>query len=92
MHVPHWQDGRTPLHWAASSGSTEIACYLIAKSSDIIDNVDESGWTAFAHSCAGHEDVVRELVGAGADVNRKNDKGITPLLVQNVLVGGPSLV
>lgn len=46
MHVPHWQDGRTPLHWAASSGSTEIACYLIGKSSDIIDNVDESGWTA----------------------------------------------
>ncbi|KAG1866118.1 ankyrin repeat-containing domain protein [Suillus subluteus] len=30
---------------------------------------------------AGQEDVVRELVGAGADVNRKNDKGITPLLV-----------
>ncbi|KAG1885936.1 ankyrin repeat-containing domain protein [Suillus fuscotomentosus] len=29
---------------------------------------------------AGHEDVVRELVGAGAEVNRKNDKGITPLL------------
>jgi ankyrin repeat protein len=36
---------------------------------------------------AGHEDVVRELVGAGADVNRKNDKGITPLLVYNVPVG-----
>jgi len=44
MHVP--QDGRTPLHWAASSGSTEIACYLIAKNSDVIDNVDEGGWTA----------------------------------------------
>jgi hypothetical protein len=30
---------------------------------------------------AGQEDVVRELVGAGAEVNRKNDKGITPLFV-----------
>jgi Ankyrin repeats (many copies) len=30
---------------------------------------------------AGQEEVVRELVGAGADVNRKNDKGITPLFV-----------
>jgi hypothetical protein len=30
---------------------------------------------------AGHEEVVSELVGAGADVNRKNDKGITPLFV-----------
>jgi hypothetical protein len=30
---------------------------------------------------AGHEDVVRELVGAGADVKRTNDKGLTPLYV-----------
>lgn len=30
---------------------------------------------------SGHEEVVRELVGAGADVNGKNDKGITPLFV-----------
>ena len=30
---------------------------------------------------AGQEEVVQELVGAGADVNRKNDKGITPLFV-----------
>jgi ankyrin repeat protein len=28
---------------------------------------------------AGHEDVVRELIGAGADVNKVNDLGITPL-------------
>jgi ankyrin repeat protein len=34
--------------------------------------------TTYAVS-AGHEDVVKELVGGGADVNAKNDKGITPL-------------
>jgi ankyrin repeat protein len=28
---------------------------------------------------AGNEDVVRELVGAGADVKKPNDKGLTPL-------------
>jgi len=28
---------------------------------------------------AGHDDIVQELVGAGADVNVKNDKGLTPL-------------
>lgn len=28
---------------------------------------------------AGHEDVVRELLGAGANVNATNDKGLTPL-------------
>lgn len=41
--------------------------------------------SAVMNSCspvsAGNEDIVRELVGAGADVNRKNDKGITPLSV-----------
>lgn len=32
---------------------------------------------------AGQEEVVSELAGAGADVNRKNDKGITPLFVSS---------
>ena len=29
----------------------------------------------------GFEEVVKELLGAGADVNAKNDKGLTPLCV-----------
>ena len=33
---------------------------------------------------SGHEEVVRELVGARADVDRKNDKGMTPLFVFRV--------
>lgn len=28
---------------------------------------------------AGHEEIVRELLGAGADVKQTNDKGLTPL-------------
>jgi hypothetical protein len=34
---------------------------------------------------AGQEEVVNELIGAGADVNRKNEKGITPLFVSRAL-------
>jgi hypothetical protein len=34
---------------------------------------------------AGQEEAVSELVGAGADVNRKNEKGITPLFVSRAL-------
>ncbi|KAI0734171.1 ankyrin repeat-containing domain protein [Fomitopsis betulina] len=70
-------DGRTPLHWAASSGALDIVRYLIDHKADV-DSTDNSGWTPL--QIAGHEDVVRELLGAGANVNHKNDKGITPLL------------
>lgn len=72
-------DERTPLHWAASSGSVDITRFLVDQKAEI-DRHDNSGWTALHIAVsAGHEDVVQELIGAGADVNEKNDKGITPL-------------
>ncbi|KAF7424687.1 hypothetical protein PC9H_009998 [Pleurotus ostreatus] len=90
-------DGRTPLHWAASSGATDIVRYLLDRKADV-DKLDSSGWTALHIAgtlilasyflndylttilvSAGHEEIVRELVGAGADVQRINDKGLTPL-------------
>lgn len=72
-------DERTPLHWAASSGSLDVARYLIDQKADV-DKPDGSGWTALhIASSAGQEEIVRELVGAGADINKKNDKGLTPL-------------
>ncbi|ESK96218.1 26s proteasome non-atpase regulatory subunit 10 [Moniliophthora roreri MCA 2997] len=72
-------DGRTPLHWAASSGSLDITRILIEGKADV-DQVDGSGWTALHIAVsAGHENVVQELIGAGADVMKRNDKGLTPL-------------
>ncbi|THH29427.1 hypothetical protein EUX98_g4771 [Antrodiella citrinella] len=72
-------DGRTPLHWAASSGSLSIARDLIDHKA-VVDATDGSGWTPLHIAVsAGHEEVVRELLGAGADVKRTNDKGITAL-------------
>ena len=38
------------------------------------------GWDVYSAS-AGNDDVVRELLGAGADVKAVNDKGLTPLCV-----------
>ncbi|EIM88340.1 ankyrin, partial [Stereum hirsutum FP-91666 SS1] len=62
-----------------SSGSVDIARYLVDQKADI-DKVDASGWSALHIAVsAGHEDVTKELVGAGADVNKRNDKGLTPL-------------
>ncbi|KAH9481869.1 Ankyrin repeat-containing protein C6C3.08 [Psilocybe cubensis] len=92
-------DGRTPLHWAASSGSAELVQFLIDQKAEV-DKVDGSGWSPLhiagkLHASfsfrlplicmchilvsAGNLGVVQELIGAGADVNRKNDNGLTPL-------------
>ncbi|EAU85260.2 hypothetical protein CC1G_10046 [Coprinopsis cinerea okayama7 len=68
-------DERTPLHWAASSGSLDVARFLIDQKAEV-DKVDNSGWTPLHIAVsAGNYDIVQELIGGGAD----NDKGITPL-------------
>ncbi|KAJ6483795.1 ankyrin repeat-containing domain protein, partial [Mycena vitilis] len=62
-----------------SSGSVDIARFLVDKKAEV-DLVDNSGWTPLHIAVsAGHDEIVQELVGAGADVNRKNNKGLTPL-------------
>ncbi|KAF5378989.1 hypothetical protein D9757_009119 [Collybiopsis confluens] len=72
-------DERTPLHWAASSGSLETLRYLLDQKAEV-DKVDGSGWSALHIAVsAGNDDIVEELVGSGADVNKKNSKGISPL-------------
>ncbi|KAJ3555048.1 hypothetical protein NM688_g2789 [Phlebia brevispora] len=72
-------DGRTPLHWACTSGSLDIVRYLLDQKAEV-DLQDHSGWTSLHIAVsAGHEDITRELLGAGADVRKANDKGLTPL-------------
>jgi 26S proteasome non-ATPase regulatory subunit 10 len=38
------KDGRTALHWAASTGSNDIARFLIDQNAEV-DKPDGSGWT-----------------------------------------------
>ncbi|KAF8135130.1 ankyrin repeat-containing domain protein, partial [Boletus edulis] len=62
-----------------SAGATEVVRYLIDQGTDVT-KVDGIGWAALhIAASAGHEEIVHELIGAGADVNQRNDKGITPL-------------
>ncbi|EEB88259.1 hypothetical protein MPER_14004, partial [Moniliophthora perniciosa FA553] len=63
-----------------SSGSLDITRSLLEGKADV-DQVDGSGWSALHIAVsAGHENVVQELIGAGADIMKKNDKGLTPLV------------
>ncbi|KAF8224156.1 ankyrin [Tricholoma matsutake] len=54
-------DDRTPLHWAASSGSINIAQLLIDHKAEV-DRSDNSGWTPLHIAVsAGNDDIVQEL-------------------------------
>ncbi|KAF8532301.1 ankyrin repeat-containing domain protein [Gautieria morchelliformis] len=76
-------DGRTALHWASTSpGGIEIVQFLLEQRGIEVDKSDDSGWSPLHIAVsAGREGVVRELLGAGAYVNKTNDKGLTSLCV-----------
>ncbi|KAI5998788.1 ankyrin repeat-containing domain protein [Pisolithus albus] len=58
-------DGRTALHWAASTGGFQW--------------MDGIAYRWCVSIAAIHNVITSELVGAGADVNKRNDKGLSPL-------------
>lgn len=74
-------DGRTPLHWAASSDAKlDIVEALSSAGSIDVDARDHSGWTSLMiASSAGASSIVRWLLQHGADVHASNTKRITAL-------------
>jgi len=72
---------RTALYWASSTpGGLDVVQFLLDQKGVEVDKSDASGWTALhIAASAGREDVVQELLGAGAGANKPNDKGLTPL-------------
>ncbi|KAJ2968814.1 hypothetical protein NQ176_g8996 [Zarea fungicola] len=74
-------DGRYPIHWAASSNTLDIVVLLANQSTFDPDVQDESGWTPLmiAASVPEGQAVLNVLVKAGADVNGKNNSGQTAL-------------
>jgi hypothetical protein len=80
-------DGRTPLHGAASNGHKEIAERLLSKGADV-DAMDDDGWTPLHYAASnGHKEIAELLLSKGADVDVKvvsgGHKGKTPLDAAN---------
>ena len=59
-------DGRTPLHWAARSGQTDVAELLMAKGADVKAK-DARGFTPLRTAArGGHKDMAALLRKHGA--------------------------
>ncbi|KAF2964521.1 hypothetical protein GQX73_g9066 [Xylaria multiplex] len=70
-------DGRLPIHWAASSNQQAIVLLLSEQKTFDPDVEDDSGWTPLmiAASVKDGEAIVDILLQRGADVNQKNSNG-----------------
>ncbi|KAM0806867.1 putative Ankyrin repeat domain-containing protein [Seiridium cardinale] len=68
-------DGRLPIHWAASSNQPEIVQLLAQQKQFDPDVEDDSGWTPLmiAASVKDGEKLVGMLLGWGADVNQTSN-------------------
>ena len=70
---------------ASERGHVEVVRYLLAESDIDVDHVNNLGWTALIEAVilgegeALHQQIVRALVDAGADVNIADRDCVTPL-------------
>ncbi|KAL8597549.1 hypothetical protein ACOMHN_033420 [Nucella lapillus] len=86
--IPSKSDPSTALHWACQHGMIQTVTLLIQHQADVTAT-SRKGQTAlhFACRCSSHTasaDVTRILLQAGADVNKQDQRGDTPLLEASV--------
>lgn len=79
--------GKTILMRAAQVGNASIIARILQRASDApgLDLIDQDGFTAFAYACvAGHADVAKLLLKAGASPTIADDDDITPLMLASM--------
>lgn len=79
LGAPIWSQGRTrtPLHWAAQHGHTEVVRTLIDNGTDV-NARDVFGRTPL-HLAVSHPEIIALLLEAGANVNARDSLSNTPL-------------
>ena len=68
-----------PLHYAARSGSLEVAKLLLAAGADVNAGRNDGHTPLYGAALENSSDVAELLLAAGADVNAVNKHGFTPL-------------
>lgn len=76
-----FEDGQTPLHYAAIAGHKSITKYLLENNADT--NVQDSSGATPLHEAVryGHTEIAKMLLDAGASVDAKDNLGKTPILL-----------
>ena len=76
--------GWTPLHYACAKGQLEVAQFLIANGA-IVDSMSLGNTTPLMMAVqSGNEQVVKLLLDKGADLQLRNDHGLTAIDIADI--------
>ncbi|HHF7346505.1 TPA: ankyrin repeat domain-containing protein [Legionella feeleii] len=82
VNIQLFDDGTTPLHIACEQGDVAIVSHLLAHP-DIDVNVQAEDLSTPLHNAceSGSLEIIMQLIAKGAQINVKNEAGMTPLAI-----------